>query len=123
MGIVGKIIGAIMTGTGMVLLTLGMDPNIGVLSWGYFIIGLFMMSLGMALITGGKSQQVKKPKPPTITEIRCDNSECTFKELRDFERGDYILKPLDVPCPRCGGTMTIQGIYIIRDESEEKIKI
>ncbi len=122
MGLLGKLIGAIITGAGMIILAFGWDQSLGPVSLIFIAIGLFVTSLGMALITGGK-QQTQKPRPPTITEIKCDNPECTFKELRDFELGDYIFKTLDVSCPKCGSSMTIHGIYIVRDESENKISI
>lgn len=122
MGILAKIIGAIMAGTGFVLLTLGMDSSMGAFSFVFFIAGIFTMSMGFALLTAGRQQKVEKPPPPTVTEIRCDNPECTFKEIRDFEKGDYILKKIDNTCPKCAGSegMTIFGIYVVREEPEDK---
>ncbi|MHA1961139.1 MAG: hypothetical protein ACW99U_12995 [Candidatus Thorarchaeota archaeon] len=124
MGLISKLIGVVMAGTGGVLLLFGMDASTGIFSYVYFFVGLLMMSMGFAFITGGRKQQKdQKPPPPTVTEIRCDNSECTFKEIRDFEKGDYILKPVDAPCPKCGGSMTVEGIYIVREEPEQTVRI
>ncbi|TFG08933.1 hypothetical protein EU538_06180 [Candidatus Thorarchaeota archaeon] len=118
MGMISKIIGLIITGAGAVLLFWGMnsDPTY---SFIWFLIGMIVMSIGFGLISGGKQPETPEPPPPTVTEIICDNLDCDFKELRDFEKGDYILKPIDATCPKCDGSMTIHGIYIIREKEEE----
>lgn len=120
MGIVSKIIGVAMSATGFLVFTYGMNTG-G--DWLFFIIGVAIMSLGISLLTDRGAQKEVKPPPPTVTEIHCDNPECSFKEIRDFEKGDYILKPLDAKCPKCQGTMTIQGVYIVREEPEEKYNV
>ncbi|TFF86707.1 hypothetical protein EU519_00975 [Candidatus Thorarchaeota archaeon] len=118
MGTISKIIGLVITGAGAVILFWGMnsDPS---LSFVWFLIGMVVMSIGFGLISGGKEPETPEPPPPTVTEIICDSPECDFKELRDFEEGDYILKHMDVSCPKCEGSMTIQGIYIVREKEEE----
>jgi len=42
-----------------------------------------------------------------ITELRCRG--CDYKEVRDFKRGDYILKKGE-KCPKCSGDLYIYGI-------------
>lgn len=122
MGIISKIIGAAFAGIGVVVMLLGMnDP---VLSYLWFFAGIFLVSVGLSLITGGKKTAEHEPPPPTVTEIRCDNPECDFKEIRNFESGDYILKPVNPKCPKCSDTMTIEGVYVVReDEDAETDKI
>ncbi|MFX0106828.1 MAG: hypothetical protein ACFE7R_00950 [Candidatus Hodarchaeota archaeon] len=120
MGIVGKILGIMLAGVGAVIMFVGMnDP---VWSYVYLFIGLMVMSIGFSMLTSGKPKE-EPPPPPTVTDIRCDNPECTFKEIRDFKSGDYILKPLEATCPKCQNSMTIHGVYIVREEPDDKDKI
>ncbi len=117
MGMISKIIGLIIAATGTLVFILGMnDPA---LQFVWFFIGLLLVSMGLSLITGGRKQIEQEPPPPTLTEIHCDNPECDFKEIRQFEAGDYILKPMKAKCPRCTSTMTIEGVYVVREEKEK----
>lgn len=114
MGLISKLLGAVFVVTGGTLFFLGSgDPNLGFL---YYFLGLIVMAMGFSLITAGGGKKEETPPPPTVTEIRCDNLECTFKEIRDFQNGDFILKSLDMACPKCQGSMTIQGVYVVREE-------
>ncbi|NWF97154.1 MAG: hypothetical protein HXY34_13520 [Candidatus Thorarchaeota archaeon] len=117
MGILSKAIGAIFSGTGIVILMYGSSSD-APLSMVWFFLGLFVLSLGFSMITAGRQTREQKPPPPTITEIRCDSKSCDFKEIRNFEKGDYILKPVQAPCPKCGQSMTVQGVYIVKEEDE-----
>ena len=123
MGVITKVIGAILAGVGVSIVYMGMNPLADSMAFVYFIIGLVVMSVGVNLMFGSRREKEVKPPPPTITEIRCDSPECNFKEIRDFERGDYILRLVDVPCPKCGGSMTVEGIYVIREEPEETFNV
>ncbi len=117
MGLVSKFLGIIIAVSGIAILFFGSsDP---VWSFGYYILGLILMSVGLTLVTSRQDAKDKKPPPPTVTEIRCDNPECTFKEIRDFQKGDYILKPMDAQCPKCQSSMTIHGVYVVREEEPE----
>ncbi len=42
---------------------------------------------------------------------------CGFKNIREFERGDYIFKEVE-ECPKCEEKMMISSIY--REAEEEK---
>ena len=122
MGIISKIIGIALSGVGFYILYIGMTTGNDILM---LFLGSLVMVMGFSLLTarGGNNEKMMKPPPPTVTEIQCDNPECEFKEIRDFERGDYILKPLEVTCPKCQGSLTIQGVYVVREEPEEKIVV
>ena len=48
------------------------------------------------------------------TVIRC--LKCDYKNVREFEKGDYILRNAG-SCPKCGGTLIIYSIF---RESKEK---
>ena len=119
-GLISKLIGVALAAGGFFILFIGMnDPTI--MSYVYSFLGLIVMSIGFALLTAGR-QKEEKPPPPTVTEIRC--KDCDFKEIRDFKKGDYILKSVEDACPKCQTTgMTIEGVYIIREEPEAKYNI
>ncbi len=50
-----------------------------------------------------------------LTMIRC--TKCNYMSVRDFEKGDYILKEAGI-CPKCDGTLLIHSIF--RKTKEEK---
>jgi len=54
--------------------------------------------------------------PKVFTLIQC--SSCDFKNIRDFEKGDYILKATGA-CPKCSGSSFISSIYREVEEKEE----
>jgi hypothetical protein len=118
-GLISKLIGIALAAVGFILLFFGMnDPS--VMSYVYSILGLIVMSFGFALLTAGRPKEEKLP-PPTVTEIRCN--ECDFKEIRDFKKGDYVLKSVEDACPKCQNGMTIEGVYIIREEPKETYNV
>ncbi|MHA3964104.1 MAG: hypothetical protein AM325_011265 [Candidatus Thorarchaeota archaeon SMTZ1-45] len=120
MGIAGKLLGLVFAVSGFLILWWGMGTN-DALSLLYSFIGMFVMAMGFALLTSGRQQKEEKPPPPTVTEIRC--SSCDFKEIRDFQKGDYVLKAVEATCPKCQGAMTIEGVYMVREDTEDKDRI
>ena len=120
MGIVSKILGVVFAASGFIILWWGMGTN-DALSFVWTVLGMFVLAMGFAMLTSGRQQKEEKPPPPTVTEIRCNS--CDFKEIRDFQKGDYILKAVEATCPKCQSAMTIEGIYIVREEPEDKDKI
>jgi len=52
---------------------------------------------------------------PITTTIICEK--CGLKNVRDFQRGDYIFKEVDA-CPKCNEKMVITSIY--REVPEKK---
>ena len=119
MGLISKLIGIAFAIVGFILLFFGMNDST-VMSYVYSILGLIIMSFGFALLTAGRPKEEKLP-PPTVTEIRCND--CDFKEIRDFKKGDYILKSVEDACPKCQKGMTIEGVYIIREEPKETYNV
>jgi hypothetical protein len=122
MSVLSKILGSVFSGVGVIVFLFGTNSTYP-LSLVWIFLGLLTMSLGFSLITAGRATHERKPPPPTVTEIRCDSSTCDFKEIRNFEKGDYILKRLDARCPKCGSSMTVQGVYMVKEEEKEKTNV
>jgi len=82
-------------------------------------IGLIALVLSGFLLYQSKlqSKQVKIEVPKVMTTIEC---KCGDKTVREFQRGDYVYKELDVPCPKC--PTTHQMITSIFKEVKEKEK-
>ncbi len=82
-------------------------------------IGLIALVLSVFLLYQSKLQsaQVKIEVPKVMTTIEC---KCGGKTVREFQRGDYVYKDLDVPCPKC--PTTHQMITAIYKEVKEKEK-
>lgn len=119
MGIVSKVLGIAFAALGFYVLWWGMGTNDS-LTFVWSFIGMFVMAMGFAMLTSGRKQKEVIPPPPTVTEIRCNS--CDFKEIRDFQKGDYVLKAVEATCPKCQSAMTIEGVYIVREEPEDKYK-
>jgi hypothetical protein len=60
------------------------------------------------------SMKIEAPKVMTTVECR----KCGFKSVREFQRGDFVFKDLDV-CQKCNEKMIITAIY---KEVKEKEK-
>lgn len=99
-------------------LFLSNDPTAGY----YLLIGFIGMALSayMLIQTKRRMQRFTLKTQPITTTIVC--SKCEFKNVRNFERGDYILKELG-SCTKCEGTMMISAIYreVKEKRKEEKI--
>ena len=50
-----------------------------------------------------------------LTVIRC--TKCNYKNIKDFEKGDYVLKEVG-SCPKCDGTLLIYSIFRETKEKE-----
>jgi uncharacterized membrane protein len=84
-------------------------------------IGLIAMAMCAFLLFQSRKQaaEVKLDVPKVMTIIECQNAACKNKTTREFQRGDYVFKDLDVACGKCGGKQMITGIY---KEVKEKEK-
>lgn len=74
----------------------------------------FILSAYMLFQTRRRTLRLEIKEYPVITTILCQK--CGFKNVRDFQRGDYIFKESD-PCPKCNEKMSLTSIY---REVEEK---
>ena len=84
----------------------------------YLLIGFLGLtfSIYMLLQTRRRMRRFTLKTNPVTTTITCQK--CDFKNLREFERGDFILKEVG-SCTKCDGTMLISAIY---RELKEKAK-
>lgn len=84
-------------------------------------VGLIAMAMCLFLLYQSRRQaaEVKIEIPKVMTTIECQNKGCANKSIREFQRGDYVFKDLDVACGKCGGKQMITGIY---KEVKEKEK-
>lgn len=87
---------------------------------GYLLaIGAIAMALSVYVLLQSRRRaaRMKIVNPPMMTTIEC--KKCGVKNVRDFQRGDYVLKELE-PCQKCPDTkMIITAIY---KEIKEKEK-
>ena len=94
------------------------DPTLGY----YLLIGFVGLALSTYMLfqTRRRMQGFTLKAPPITTTIVC--AKCGLKNIRSFERGDYILKELG-PCTKCEGTMIISAIYreVEQKGKEEKV--
>lgn len=87
---------------------------------GYIV--LLFGFLGAAIITYTLVQmrrrlsRLKIVIPPVTTTIEC--KKCNFKNIREFQRGDYIFKEVE-PCQKCSDKMMITAIYREVKEKEK----
>jgi hypothetical protein len=94
----------------------GGDSTLG--AW-FVLIGF----MGVALLTYIMLQTRKRTfKIPiqaqrVATTILCQK--CGFKNIRDFEQGDYVFKEAE-GCPKCNEKMMIASIYREVDEKANK---
>lgn len=99
-------------------LFLSNDPTVGY----YLLIGFIGLALSTYMLfqTRRRMQKFSLKTQPITTTIVC--SKCGFKNIRNFERGDYIFKELG-PCTKCEETMIISAIYreVKEKGKEEKI--
>ena len=79
-------------------------------SYSFLAIGFggLAFSTYMLLQTRGKPMHAVLVLPKVVTTLECPK--CDFKNIRDFQREDYIFKETG-PCQKCNETMTITAIY------------
>ena len=83
-------------------------------SWLAIGCGGLALSAYMLLQTRAKPMHSVLELPRVITTLECPK--CDFKNIRDFQREDYIFKK-EGSCQKCNETMTITAIY--REEKKK----
>ncbi len=84
------------------------------------IVGLVVSTYGFSLLIQTRKtapQLILKPQK-VLTEVLCQK--CGFKNIREFQRGDYILQDSET-CPKCNEKMIIDSIYreVKKEEKSE----
>ena len=77
--------------------------------------GGLALSAYMLFQTRSKPLGVALELPRVVTTLECPK--CDFKNIRDFQRDDYIFKKIG-SCEKCKETMSITAIY--REVKEKK---
>jgi hypothetical protein len=79
-------------------------------SYSFLAIGFFGLAISayMLMQTRGKPSHMSLELPRVLTTLECPK--CDFKNIRDFQREDYIFKETG-PCQKCNETMKITAIY------------
>ena len=83
-------------------------------SWLAIGLGGLALSTYMLFQTRTKPTHTSLELPRVITTLECPK--CDFKNIRDFQREDYIFKKAG-SCQKCNETMTITAIY--REEKKK----
>jgi len=73
------------------------------------------LSAYMLFQTRGRTLHMPIKMQPVTTTVLCQK--CGFKNLREFQRGDYIFKETE-ECPKCKEKMQITAIYREVEEKE-----
>jgi hypothetical protein len=83
-------------------------------SWLAIGFGGLALSAYMLLQTRSKPMSTVLELPRVLSTLECPK--CDFKNIRDFQREDYIFKKTG-SCQKCNETMTITAIY--REEKKK----
>ena len=82
------------------------------------IIGVIALALSTYVLLQSRRRMttMKTANPSIMTTIEC--RKCDFKNVREFQRGDYVFKELD-KCQKCDDKMIITAIYREVKEKEK----
>lgn len=90
-------------------------------SWVLLLLGFLGVSLSTYVLfqTRRRLSKLKIAVPPVVTTIEC--KKCGFKNVREFQRGDYIFKEGE-PCQKCNDKMLITAIYReVKDKEKNRM--
>jgi hypothetical protein len=105
------------------IIALGLSVNaylIGQQGVSTYLLVLGLVSMGLAIYVLLTSRRrvttMKTVTPQTMTTIEC--RKCGFKNVREFQRGDYVYKELE-KCNKCDDKQIITAIYREVKEKEK----
>jgi hypothetical protein len=87
-----------------------------------FAIGFLSMGLAVYVLFQSRKRMAKMKieAPKIMTTVEC--RKCGTKDVREFERGDFVFKELD-KCDKCEENKIITAIYKIVKEKEKPFTI
>ncbi|RLG93281.1 hypothetical protein DRO34_00605 [Candidatus Bathyarchaeota archaeon] len=96
-----------------------MFPRNNVVAWYFLLFGFIGLGLSLYMLIQMRQRVLKwrLQLPPVMTIIEC--RKCGFKNVREFQRGDYIFKQMGT-CKKCNEPLLVTGIY--REIKEPKKK-
>jgi hypothetical protein len=86
-------------------------------------LGILGIALSAYVVVEARSRmlKLKVAVSPVMTTIEC--RKCGVKNVREFQRGDYIFKETD-PCPKCNDKMLITAIYKeVKEKEKERFPV
>lgn len=86
----------------------------------YLSIGMITLALSMYMLLQTKRRMLRLTgieMQPLSTTLQCQK--CGFKNLREFQRGDFVFKQTDQTCPKDNEKMLISAIYREVKEKEK----
>lgn len=70
-------------------------------------------------VSAMKSRQEPLKKKVIVTQLKCNN--CDYSERREFKEGDYVGKEVG-DCPKCGGKLLVDAIYLEEVEDAPELR-
>jgi len=91
----------------------------------FAVIGLIALIMSVFTLYQSRRQtaEMKIEIPKVMTTIQCTSKNCDSKTIREFQRGDFVFKELDVPCQKCSGRQMITAIYKEVKEKEKTFNV
>ena len=91
----------------------------------FAVIGLIALIMSVFTLYQSRrtTAEMKIDIPKVMTTIQCTNKNCDSKTIREFQRGDFVFKELDVPCQKCSGRQMITAIYKEVKEKEKTYNV
>jgi len=88
----------------------------------FLTMGVTTLAISTYLLFQTKKRVLKlgMEMPPLTTTLECQK--CGFKNVRDFQRGDYIFKQLEEQCPKCNEKAMSIGSIFREIKEKEKTK-
>ncbi|WXG45864.1 MAG: DUF308 domain-containing protein [Candidatus Atabeyarchaeum deiterrae] len=100
------IIGLLFFVAGIYLVMIGVQSD----NWWIIIIGVLVFSFFFSTTGAAWRPPVQAQVNRTVTVTKCNK--CSYTEVRDFQRGDYVYKTLG-KCKECDGETYVKTIYTI----------
>jgi hypothetical protein len=94
--------------TALIIALSTFESNVIAAGWLTLIGALGVGISTYVLLQARRRTQEKIATPPTLTTVEC--TKCGFKNVREFQRGDYIFKEAE-KCEKCGNPTQIAAIY------------